>query len=105
MTLALRLLTVIETQVRRGLAKDQETLAGLYDGQPKRTTDLPTGKRILKAFAKAKLTLTHVQTDSTTAWHITPLSPLHERLLGYLDLSTSLYTGLGYHPTMIYNSS
>lgn len=106
LTLVLRLLTVIEMQVRRGLAKDQETVTGLYDGQPKRTTDRPTGKRILKAFAKAKITLTRVQMDTTTSWHITPLSPLHERFLEYLGLPSSLYTGLAYHTaTMAYNSS
>jgi transposase len=97
LTLALRLLTLVETQVRQGLAKEQATMVGLYDGQPKRTTDRPTGKRILKAFAKAKITLTQVQTGTGLAWHITPLSSLHERVLRYLGLPTSLYTALAYN--------
>jgi transposase len=53
LTLALRLLTLIESQVRRGLAEEQATLTGLYEGQPSRSTDRPTGKRLLKAFASS----------------------------------------------------
>ena len=94
LTLALRLLTLIETQVRRGLAEEQTTLAGLYEGQPRRTTDRPTGKRILKAFARAKITLTQVQSETGTTWHVTPLSPLHERILRHLRLPISLYNDL-----------
>jgi transposase len=42
LTLALRRLTLIESQVRRGLAQAGEVLSGLYEGQPRRTTDRPT---------------------------------------------------------------
>jgi transposase len=47
LTLALRLLTLLETQVRRGLEQTQEPVAGLYEGAPTRTTERPTGTRIL----------------------------------------------------------
>lgn len=94
LTLALRLLTLLEVPVRQGLAQEQEVLAGLYDGQPSRTTSRPTGKRILRAFARAQLTLTRVQVGPTSFWHLTPLSPLHERLLYHLRLPPSLYTAL-----------
>jgi transposase len=92
--LALRLLTLIETQVRRSLAKAGEQLAGLYEGQPKRATDRPTGTRLLKAFARAEITLTRIQLGGQYLRHITPLAPLLERILGYLGLSTLLYTRL-----------
>ena len=97
LTLALRLLTLIETQVRRGLAEDQTVLAGLYEGQPSRTTTRPTGKRILKAFARAKIALTRVELPDETHWHITPLLPLHKQILKYLRLPLSLYTDLAFH--------
>ena len=97
LTLALRLLTLIETQVRQGLAQDQALLSGLYEGQPSRTTDRPTGKRILKAFARAKITLTKVTLDSQQTWHITPLSALHQQILAYLRLPISLYTDLAFY--------
>jgi transposase len=97
LTLALRLLTLLETQVRRGLEQTQEPLAGLYEGAPTRTTERPTGPRILKAFARAQITLTRVEMGARISWHLTPLSPLHEQLLRYLHLPTSLYTALAYN--------
>jgi transposase len=97
LTLALRLLTLIETQVRRGLATDQTALAGLYEGQPNRTTARPTGKRILRAFTRAKIALTRVELPDETHWHITPLLPLHKQILKYLHLPMSLYTDLAFY--------
>jgi transposase len=97
LTLALRLLTLIESQVRRGLAKDQTALAGLYEGQPNRTTTRPTGKRILRAFARAKIALTRVELSDETHWHITPLLPLHKKILKYLRLPISLYAELAFY--------
>jgi len=97
LTLALRLLTLIETQVRKGLAKDQTALTGLYEGQPNRTTTRPTGKRILRAFARAKIALTRVELPDETHWHITPLLPLHKQILKYLHLPLSLYTELAFY--------
>jgi transposase len=94
LTLALRLLTLLEIQVRHGLQQTQEALAGLYEGSPTRTTERPTGTRILQAFARAQLTLTHVEMGASISWHLTPLSPLHEQLLRHLHLPTSLYTAL-----------
>jgi transposase len=91
LTLALRLLTLIESQVRRGLAQAGEVLSGLYEGQPRRTTDRPTGVRLLKAFARAEITLTRIEMGPQVMWHITPLSGLLERILAYLGLSAVLY--------------
>jgi transposase len=97
LTLALRLLTRLETQVRRALEQAQDTLAGLYEGQPTRTTERPTGKRLLRAFARVQITLTHVKVGTSTYWHLTPLSPLHEHLLRDLRLPASLYAALAYN--------
>lgn len=97
LTLALRLLTLLETQVRRGLEQTQDALTGLDEGSPPRMTERPTGTRILQAFARAQITLTHLEKGTKTWWHLTPLSPLHEQLLRYLHLPTSLYTALAYN--------
>jgi transposase len=97
LTLALRLLTLLETQVRRGLEQAQESIAGLYEGSPTRTTERPTGPRILQAFARAQITLTHARMGRETCWYLTPLSPLHEQLLRHVHLPTSLYTALAYN--------
>jgi transposase len=94
LSLVLRLLTLIEIKVRQGLAETKETLAGLYEGQASRVTDRPTATRLLKAFARAEITLTRVEFDAQVLWHVTPLSGLLERILAYLNLPKSLYNSL-----------
>lgn len=97
LSLALRVLTLIETQVRHSLARAKESLAGLYEGQPNRATDSPTAGRLLKAFTRAEITLTRVELGGRTLWHITPLSGLPERILHHLGLHKSLYESLAYN--------
>jgi transposase len=94
LTLGARLLTLLQTQVRRVLKEQREEMGGLYEGLPKLTTARPTAKRLLRAFVRAEITLTQIQMGEYVSWHITPLSPLLEKILGYLDLSPSLYTRL-----------
>lgn len=94
LTLALRLLTLIETQVRQGLRQEQQTLSGLYPGQANRQTERPSGKRILQAFSRAQITVTHFVLDTQAQWHLTGLSDLHHQILRYLKLSATLYTAL-----------
>jgi transposase len=48
LTLALRVLTLSEVQVRSGLEESAEELPGLYEGQPNRKTGQPTAVRWLK---------------------------------------------------------
>jgi transposase len=94
LTLALRLLTLIETQVRRDLAEHEQTLVGLYAGQPTRATNQPTATRLLTALARAEITLSRIEIGSQIYWHITPVPELLSRVLAFLGLSVSLYTRL-----------
>lgn len=94
LTLALRLLTLIETQVAHGLQAAQQSLAGLYEGQPTRTTDHPSGKRLLKAVSRAEITLTKVCWDEHYEWHLTALPPWLPTVLAYLKLPAGLYENL-----------
>jgi transposase len=94
LTLGLRLLILIETQVRQKLAQTHASLVGLYPGQESRSTACPTATRLLQAFERAEITLTHVQQSDYEFWHITPLSPQLQRILAYLNLSQTLYEGL-----------
>lgn len=89
-----RLLTLIETQVRRGLAQDGASLAGLYAGQPTRMTTRPTAVRLLQAVAKSEVTLTRVAVGPQQVWHLTPVPAWVVQVLGYLGLSIALYTRL-----------
>jgi transposase len=92
--LGLRLLTLIETQVRQGLAQDARPLPGLYPGQPTRTTDRPTATRLLRAVAATEMTLTRMTLGAMVYWHLTPLPAWMVQVLGYLGLSSALYQRL-----------
>lgn len=92
LTIALRVLTLLEFVVRRRLAESGSVLAGLYVGNPKRATAQPTAERLLEAFDE--ITLTLVGNPSPLLRHLTPLSPLQLRILALLDFTPSLYTNL-----------
>ena len=93
LSLALRILTLTEFVARRSLAAENESLAGLYPGNPKQQTDQPTTERLLAAFKE--ITLSVIQLPGQRIVHITPLTPLQSRILELLDLPPSRYTELG----------
>jgi len=92
LSIALRVLTLVECVGRRQLATTGAKLAGLYAGNPKRETDRPTAERLLEAFQD--ITLTIMAGPQQTARHVTALSPLHQRILEMLGFSSELYTRL-----------
>ena len=92
--IGLRMLTLLELQVREGLEQNEEELAGLFEGQPTRVTDVPTATRVLKAIARMEITLTGETTDHGEQWHLTDLPVLLTRMLVLLRLSPDLYLGL-----------
>jgi transposase len=94
LTLALRILTLIQTQIRQSLQRTGEKLHGLYDGQPKRTTNQPTTSRLLKAVAHQEVTLTKIVVGQQVQWHLTPLPDLILNILRHLGLSPTAYMRL-----------
>lgn len=86
LTLALRAFTLIEFVVRRALQTQQEPLAGLYDGNPKRATKRPSTEQLLKAFEHLTL---YFLPDLTV--FMTPLSELQKQILALMNLSGSSY--------------
>jgi len=94
LTIALRVLTLSELQVRSGLSETEEALSGLYEGQPNRTTAYPTAGRCLKAISRMEITATRVESGEDVRWHVTDLPPLLKRILKLLHLSPTLYTRL-----------
>jgi transposase len=92
LSIALRVLTLVEFVVRRQLAAEGATLAGLYAGNAKRETARPTAERLLEAFQE--VTLTVVERVHQVYRHLTALSPLQERILELLGFSSRVYTRL-----------
>ncbi|MCJ7824466.1 MAG: IS1634 family transposase [Anaerolineales bacterium] len=59
LTIAVRLLTLIEFVVRRALKQAAATLVGLHKENPKKATATPTTERLLQAFSNITLTIIH----------------------------------------------
>ena len=93
-TLGLRLLTLLEVQVRQSVVQTGELWTGLYVGQPQRTTANPTAPQLLGVIARSEITLTRLEWAGHQQWHLTPLPALLERTLLCLGLSPSLYQRL-----------
>jgi transposase len=95
LTIGLRVLSVLEYAIRQQLAAEQASVAGLYAGQPNRTTTRPTAERVLEAFQN--LTLTVVQLPRQVIRHLTPLSAVQQRLLALAGLDPICYGRLTMH--------
>jgi transposase len=92
LSIAVRILTLIEFVVRRRLTQKQEKLVGLIGNNPKKGIDNPTTERLLKAFDQINLTVVHLPDGIVR--HITPISDLQTRILELLGLSPAIYTQL-----------
>jgi transposase len=89
LSLALRVLTLVEQVVRGALATVRETLSGLHAANPKRQTARPTTERLLGAFQGVTLTVIHLPGELIR--HVTPLSELQRTILDLLGLPPSIY--------------
>ncbi|BAZ69371.1 hypothetical protein NIES4106_60790 (plasmid) [Fischerella sp. NIES-4106] len=86
LNIALRVFTLMEFVVRQALQQAQESLQGLYDGNPKRKTDRPSAEQILKAFCHITL---YFLPDSTI--FITPINDVQKLILSLMKMPESLY--------------
>jgi transposase len=92
LSIAVRMLTLIEFVVRRKLTQNQEKLTGLIENNPKKGIDNPTAERLLKTFREINLTI--VLFPDQNIRHVTPLSALQIRILELLGLSPAIYMRL-----------
>jgi transposase len=92
LTIALRVLTVLEGIVRQNLQEQKRELCGLYAGNPKRRTNQPTAERLLEALGE--VTLTIVRTPDFIQRHVTPLSSLQQEILTLLGFTPVIYLQL-----------
>lgn len=95
LTIGLRVLTLLEFGARRQLQEEGQKLAGLYAGNPTRATARPTTELMLRAFEG--LTLTRLRAGDGEHVHLTPLTPVQQRILELLDLSPTIYWRLVPH--------
>lgn len=93
--IGLRVLSLLEFTVRQKLAEKAEKLVGLYDGQPKRTSQHPTAEKLLGAFAN--ITLTAIRGNRRVRYHLTPLSGLQRRIIELLGFSEDIFYDLTFN--------
>ena len=92
LSIALRLLTVVEWKVRKKLQGSGKQLKGLHASQPGRHSKRPSAELLLRAFKGINLMVVEVGGQRQT--HITPLSGLQQTLLDLWGLHPDLYQRL-----------
>lgn len=100
--IALRVLCLVEFSVRRELQAKGEKLAGIYPGNPKRATERPTTEMMLRVFEG--VTLTRIEQGGQVQVHLTPLTPVQERILQLLRMSPEIYLRLAQHASKLQSS-
>ncbi len=83
----------MEFVVRRQLHQSQSSLAGLYDGNPKRTTNRPTAEKLLAAFCNITL---YFHRDGSQ--EISSLNVVQKRILNLMKIPDSIYATLSLAP-------
>lgn len=92
MSIALRVLTLVEFVVRRELKQNNEHLLGLHAENPKKKSNMPTTERLLQAFSHVTLTVGSIA--GHVFRHVSPLSPLQSKILHLLGMSDRVYYDL-----------
>ncbi len=92
LSIAIRLLTLIEFVVRRGLDRAKSALVGLHQENPKKATATPTTERLLQAFDHITVTVLHF--PGHVVRHVTPLTSLQVDILTLLGLPPDIYRSL-----------
>jgi transposase len=90
LTLAARLLALGDYTAKQALAQENAELAGIYPGNPQRSTATPTTERMLAAFDNINLLL--VPVTGQIHYQVTPLTAVQKRILELWGLPTTLYT-------------
>jgi transposase len=92
LSIALRVLVLMQFVARENLQKEGTTLKGIYPGQPGRQTTLPTTEMMLCAFRG--ITLSRVTINGETYEHLTPLNLVQERIIALIRIPRETFSRL-----------
>jgi transposase len=92
LSIALRVLVLIQFVVRRNLRQANATLKGIYPGQPGRQTTQPTTEMML--WALRGVTLARITINGKRLYHLTPLNAVQKRILVLMEVPLAIYDGL-----------
>jgi transposase len=85
LSVAVRILTLLEFVVRRNLKRNQEKLTGLIENNPKKGIDNPTAERLLKQFDNIYLSIVYL--PDQVIRDVTPLELLGLSIETYARLA------------------
>ncbi len=89
LSLALRVLTLLEWVVRERLRKEGAKLQEIYAGQPGRKTARPSAELLLRAMKTISVSV--VEINGQTHALLSPLTEVQQRLLELWNLPPDLY--------------
>jgi transposase len=92
LSIALRVLVLMQFVVRRNLQQAGATLTGIYPGQPGRQTAQPTTEMMLRTLRG--VTLSRIKIDGKLTYHLTPLNAVQKRILALMEVPLESYDGL-----------
>lgn len=92
LSVALRVLTLVEWAVRERLRQDGSKLQGIYAGQPGRKTARPSAELLLEAMKTISVSV--VEVNGRRYALLSPLTEVQQRLLKLWDLPADLYENL-----------
>ena len=89
LSLALRVLTLVEWVVRTRLHQEGSKVQGIYAGQPGRKTARPSAELLLEAMKTISVSV--IEVNGQTHALLSPLTEVQKRLLELWDLPSDLY--------------
>jgi transposase len=92
LSIALRVLVLMQFVAREKLQKEGTTLKGLYPGQPGRQTMRPTTEMMLHVFRG--ITWSRITLNGETYEHLTPLTPVQERIVELIGIPLEVFSRL-----------
>ncbi len=89
LSVALRVLSLVEWVVRERLGKEGTKLRGVYEGQPGRQTARPSAELLLRAMRGISVSV--IEVNGQVHVLLSPLTQVHRRLLELWELPPDLY--------------
>ena len=92
LSIALRVLCLVEFAVRKALQEEGAKLDGIYAGNPRRATAKPTTEMMLGAFRGLNLVVVNV--NEADRCRMTALNAVQTRILGLIGFPPTIYQGI-----------
>lgn len=92
--ICLKICSVIEFKVAKKLKEQEEELADIYEGNPKRSTPTPTAKRLLKQFHGVSLVIMGTEPNEIPDIMLTKLKQTQLKIISLFGFESDIYSDL-----------